>query len=160
MNILKRMMDFIYGTARVRRKYLAEHPDETVLAADASKGIMTKGDKDIRRGAGWVTSQRAVILLSDKRIKCGQWDIPLDHITSSELIKINTTFGPGQVLKLSTKDQHHFQFGMQMNSEWTEQTVLPLTLAEGKLKYSLFSIAVRLFLLGYLIYWIIETLAS
>ena len=102
--------------------------------------------------------QRAVVLLTDKRVKCGQWNIPLEDIVSSELIKINTTFGPGQVLKITTKDQNNFQFGMQMNREWTNKTVLPLTLEKGKLKYSLFSIAMRLILLGYIIYWIIEKL--
>lgn len=156
MDILKKITDFIYGTGRVRRKYSTDHPDEKVVAADASKGIMTKGDSDVKRGFDWVTSQRAVVLLSDKRIKCGQWNIPLEDIASSELVKINTTFGSGQVLKITTKDQNNFQFGMQMNREWTDQTVLPLNLEKGKLKYSLFSVAVRLILLGYVIYWIIE----
>lgn len=98
------------------------------------------------------------MLLTDKRIKCGQWNIPLEEIVSSELIKINTTFGPGQVLKIATKDQNNFQFGMQMNKEWTDQDVLPLTLEKGKLKNSLFSMAIRLILIGYIIYWIIEKL--
>ena len=156
MDILKKITDFIYGTGRVRRKYSTEHPEEKVLAADASKGIMTNGDKDIKRGLDWVTSQRAVVLLTDKRIICGQWNIPLDNIVSSQLIKINTTFGPGLVLKIGTKDQGNFQFGMQMNHEWTEQITLPVTLEKGKVKYSMFSIIVRLVLLGYIIYWIIE----
>ena len=156
MDILKKITDFIYGTGRIRRKYSTDHPNEKVLAADASKGIITKVNKDITRGLDWVTSQRAVVLLTDKRIKCGRWDIPLDNIATSKLVKINTAFGPGQVLKVTTKDQDNYQFGMQMNREWTEQTVLPLTLEKGKMKYSLFSIAVRLILIGYIIYWIIE----
>ena len=155
MEILKKIVDFIYGTGRIRREYSAAHPGEKVVAADASKGIMTKGNTDIKRGFDWVFSQRAVIVLSDKRIKCGTWDIPLDNIVTSELVKISTTFGSGQVLKITTKDQYHFQFGMQINREWVEQTVLPLTLEKGKLKYSLFSIVIRLILIGYFIYWII-----
>jgi len=158
MDILKKITDFIYGTGRVRRQFSTQNPDEKVLAADASKGIMTKGNNDVKRGLDWVTSQRAVVLLTDKRIKCGQWNIPLEEIESSELIKINTTFGPGQVLKISTKDHNNFQFGMQMNKEWTDQEVIPLTLEKGKLKNSLFSIAIRLILIGYIIYWIIEKL--
>jgi hypothetical protein len=156
MDILKKITDFIYGTSRVRSKYLTEHPDEKVIAADASKGIMTQGENDIKRGADWVTSQRAVILLTDKRISCGNWTIPLENILTAKLIEINTTFGTGQVLKITTKDHHNFQFGMQMNREWTEQSVLPLVFEKGKLKYSLFSIVVRLILIGYLIYWIVE----
>lgn len=97
----------------------------------------------------------AVVLLTDRRIKCGRWDIPLDDITTSQLVIVNTTFGLGQVLKIATKNGDNFQFGMQMNPEWTDQTVLPLTMEKGELKYSLFSIVVRLILVGYIIYWIV-----
>lgn len=145
----------MYGTGRVRQKFSTTHPDEKVLAADASKGTMRKADEDLKRGANWVLSQRAVVLLTDKRIKCGKWDIPLDSIIEAKLVKIRTTFGRGQVLKIATIDQGHFQFGMQINQEWTDQTVLPLTLEENKLKYSWFSIVTRLILLGYLVFWII-----
>ena len=148
MNILKKITDFIYGTRQVRRQYSTENPDEKVLAADASKGIMTKGNNDVRRGLDWVTSQRAVVLLTNKRIKCGQWNIPLEEIVSSELVKINTSFGPGQVLKITTKDQNNFQFGMQVNGEWTDQKVLSLTIEKGELKNSIFSTVLRLMLLG------------
>ena len=55
MDILKKITDFIYGTGRVRRKYSTENPDEQVVAADASKGIMTKGDGEVKRGLDWVT---------------------------------------------------------------------------------------------------------
>jgi hypothetical protein len=156
MEILKKITDFIYGTGRVRLKFSTDNPNERVLAADASKGIMTKENNEIKRGFDWTTSQRAVLLLTNKRLKCGEWDIPLEKIDSAELVKINTTFGPGQVLKITTNDQDNFQFGMQMNQEWTKQSALPLTLEKGKLKYSLYSIIIRLILVGYIIYWIIE----
>ncbi len=142
----------------MRRKFSLENPDEKVLAADGSKGIMTKGESDVKRGLAWVTSQRAVVLLTDKRIKCRKWNIPLEEISSAKLIRINTTFGPVQVLKVTTKNQDHFQFGMQLNDEWTDQKILSLNIEKGKLKYSLFSIAVRLILIGYIAYWIIEKL--
>ena len=45
---------------------------------------------------------------------------------------------------------------MQMNREWTDQTVLPLTIEAGKLKYSFFSIVIRSALIIYILYWIIE----
>ena len=158
MEILKKITDFIYGTEQIKLKFLTDHRDEKVLAADASKGIMTKEKNEVKRGFDWVTSQRAVVLLTDKRIKCGQWDIPLEIIKNAELVKIHTTFGPGQVLKITTNEQDNFQFGMQMNKEWTEQKVLPLTLEKEKLKNSLFSIIIRLILVGYIIYWIIGKL--
>ena len=156
MNLSKKFTDFLYGTERVKRKFSAEHPGEIIFAADASKGIITKSNHEITRGLDWVTSQRAVVILTNKRIKCGRWNIPLEQIISAQIVKFPTTYGAAQVLKIETKNQDNYQFGMQMNKEWTEQTVLPLALEKQKLKYSFFSIAVRVLLLGYLVYWVIE----
>jgi hypothetical protein len=154
--ILKGLVDLIYGTGRVRRKFELDNPNEKVLAADASKGIATTTNQDIQRGLDWVTSQRAVVMLTDKKIVCGKWTIPLDTISIAQLIKINSLFGDGQVLKVQTTDDKNFQFGMQLNPEWTNQQRLPLTLEKGQVKYSAFSIIVRVITVGYLIYWIYE----
>jgi hypothetical protein len=155
MGVAKQLTDFLYGTNRVKSRFSSQYPDEIVLAADASKGIKTTGDLEIKRSANWVTSQRAVVVLTDKRIKSGKWDIPLVDIEASQLVKINTTFGPGQVLKVQTKNNEYYQFGMQLNPEWTNQSTLPLTIEKGNIKYSVFSIIVRVALIGYIIYLVV-----
>ncbi len=154
--LLKGLVDLIYGTERARRKFEREHPNEKVLAADASKGIVTTKNQDIQLGLDWVTSQRAVVLLTDKKLVCGKWTIPLDTISTAQLFKIKSLFGGGQVLKVQTTDDKNYQFGMQLNPEWTSQQRLPLTLEQGHVTYSAFSIIVRLIAVGYLIYWIYE----
>ena len=154
--LLKGLVDLIYGTGRVRRKFERDNPNEKVLAADASKGIVTTKNQDIQRGLDWVTSQRAVVLLTDKKIISGKWTIPLDTIATAQLLNINSLFGSGQVLKVQTTDDKNYQFGMQLNPEWTSQQQLPLTLEKGQVKHSAFSIIVRLIAVGYLIYWLYE----
>jgi hypothetical protein len=154
--LLKGLVDIIYGTGRIRRKFEQDNPNEKVLAADASKGIVTTTNQDIQRGLDWVTSQRAVVLLTDQKIICGKWTIPLDTISTAQLLKINSLFGGGQVLKVQTTDDKNYQFGMQLNPEWTNQQRFPLTLEKGQLKNSAFSVIVRLIAVGYLIYWIYE----
>ena len=154
--LLKGFVDLIYGTAQVRKNYQLNNPVETVMAADASKGIVTTDNQEIKRGIDWVTSQRAVILLTDRNIICGKWKIPLENIANAQLSKINSLFGSGQVLKIQTKDNINYQFGMQINPEWTTQQIVPLTLVREKVKYSAFSIIVRLFLIGYILYWCYE----
>jgi len=126
------------------------------LAADACKGIVTKNNQDIQRGLDWVTSQRAVVLLTDKKLICGKWTIPLDTISTAQRLKINSLFGGGQVLKVLTTDDKNYQFGMQLNPEWTSQQQLPLALEKGQVKYSAFSIIIRLIAVRYLTYWIYE----
>ena len=148
--LMKGFVDLIYMTGRARKKYERDNPNEAVLAADACKGVITKKNQDIQHGFNWVTSQRAVIMLTDKKIVCGKWIISLAVISSVKLIK----YGSGQVLKIQTEDGINYQFGMQINPEWTNQQILPLTLDKGQVKYSFFSIIVRLILLGYIIYWI------
>ncbi len=154
--LLKRFTDFIYGTQRVREKFEYNNPDEQILAADASKSIVTSTNERVQRGFDWVNSQRAVVILTDKRIICGKWIIPLETIISAELIKI----GSGQVLKIHTKDNRHYQFGMQYSPEWINQQFLPLKYSEGKIKYSTFSIIIRMIVIGYIIYWIYARLFS
>jgi len=150
--MIKGLVDFFYMTGRVRRKFEIDNPNEKVLAADASKGIVTEKSQDIQRGLNWVTSQRAVILLTNKRIVCGKWTISLDAISAAQLLKT----GSGQVLKIQTEDGKNYQFGMQINPEWINQQILPLTLEKGQVKYSFFSIIVRLILIVCLIYLFYE----
>lgn len=154
--LLKGLVDLIYGTERVRRTFERDNPDEKVLAADASKGIVTATNQDIQRGLDWITSQRAVVMLTDQKIVCGKWTIPLDTIATVQLLKINSLLGSGQVLKIQTTDNKNYQFGMQLNPEWTNQQRFPLTLEKGQLKNSAFSIIIRLIVAGCLIYWLYE----
>jgi hypothetical protein len=155
--LMKGLVDLIYRVGRAKINFSKSNPTERILAADGSKGITTKEDKGIERGLDWVTSQRAVVLLTDKRIKCGHWDIPLENIETAQLLKINSLYGQGQVLKIKTKDNSNYQFGMQFNPEWTDQSVLPLTFEQGQVKTSTFSLIVRLILIGYIIYWLLGT---
>lgn len=155
--LMKGLVDLIYGTRRARQKYQNDNPTERVLAADGSKGIITTDNQEIQRGLDWVTSQRAIVMLTEKNIICGRWTIPLDNVETAQLFKINSLFGQGQVLKIQTKDRKNYQFGMQLNPEWTTQQVLPLRMEVGQVKYSVFSIIVRLLAVGYLIYWIYES---
>jgi len=155
--ISKRLVDLIYETRRVRTEFELNNPTEKVLAANASKGIVTTSNQDIQYGLDWVTSQRAVVLLTDKKLVCGKWTIPLDTISTAQLVEIKTLFGGGQVLKVQTADGKNYQFGMQNNPEWTNQELLPLTIEKGQVKYSAFSILIRLFIVGYLIYWLYQS---
>lgn len=98
--LLKGLVDLIYGTERVRRTFERDNPNEKVLAADASKGIVTATNQDIQRRLDWITSQRAVVMLTDQKIVCGKWTIPLDTIATVQLLKINSLLVSGQVLKI------------------------------------------------------------
>jgi hypothetical protein len=140
----------------VRKKFERNNPDEKVLASDGCKGIITEQNQDIKRGTQWLASKRAVLLLTEKRIICGKWIIPLETVATARLSRIKALFMDGQVLKIQTEDGKNYQFGMQFNTEWANQQALPLSYENEKVKYSLFSILIRVYLIGYLVYWLWE----
>ena len=156
--LLKGIVDLIYGTNKIRKKYQIENSPEIVLASDASKGIITKGNDDIEHGVNWVTAQRAVLLLTTKNIVCGKWKIPLENIQNAQLLRISSLLGSGQVLKIQTKDNSNYQFGMQLNKEWTSQQILPLELENGQVKKSITRIIIRIIIFGYLAYLLYQTI--
>ncbi len=152
--LLKGFVDLVYGTQRVKRRYERDNPTEHVLAAGASKSIMTTASQDVQRGYEWVKSRRAVLLLTNQNLVCGKLVIPLDSITTAQMLEIDSLIGGGQVLKIQTMEGQNYQFGMQANPEWNTQQRLPLTFVKGRVKHSAFSVIVRLLAVGYLMYWL------
>ena len=100
--IIKAFVDLIYG-ANSKRKRFESQNNEIVISSDASKGIFTKQNNNITRATDWIVSQRAVILLTEKQIVSGKWQIPIDNISYATLVKINSLLGGRQVLKIETK---------------------------------------------------------
>jgi hypothetical protein len=158
MELLNKFVNIIYRTKRARQKYLKSYPSEKILAANATKGVRYLENQTMMKSTDWIGSQRAVLLLTNRKIVCGKWEIPLEDINNSELIKIKTLDGPGQILKISTKNQGYFQFGMQVNRQWDEQTALSLIVSKGKVKYSMYSIIIRIVFYGVLVYSIVRYL--
>lgn len=148
--LLKGLVDLIYGTGRAKRKYEKANPGETVFASDASKGIITSQEQGVTRGSKWIKAQRAVVMLTNTKIICGKWSIPIDEIQSSELLKFNSLIGGGAVLKIQTTEGVNYQFGMQINPEWIEQDILPLNFEKTNIKQSAFSLVIRVLAIGYL----------
>ncbi|MFT6843614.1 MAG: hypothetical protein ACJASR_002398, partial [Psychroserpens sp.] len=70
--MMKGLVDLIYGTSRIKKKFELSNPTEKVLASDASKGIITTENQNVTKGANWLTSQRAVVMLTKSQIICGK----------------------------------------------------------------------------------------
>lgn len=153
-NLLKTIVDFFYRTNSRRKKFEAENNVKT-LAADAAKGIITINNADITRGSKWALSQRLIIFLTDKKLVCGKWNIPIENIDSATMVKFKSIFGGGQVLKIDTIDKKSYQFGMQVNDEWRNQKALNITFENGKVKTSIPTIILWFVMSGISIYWLL-----
>ncbi len=118
---------------------------------------MTKGVKEaadqFAYGPSWVTSRRAMLKIFPDRMECGDWHISYDQMQRAVLFETKQWFIPCYVLKVQTED-HTYQFGLNSNKFWKGDLPFRVEREKGRLRYSAFSIALRvavvLGLIGYL----------
>lgn len=156
MSIINSIINVIYRKNRAVSKFKIAHPDEKVIAVSGVKGVKSTPKTEVDTGAKWIVSRRAVAILTDKRIKCGDWDIPLSSISSAELINLRGLISKGQLLNISTLDKVGYQLGMQLNKDWLKSEDLKLEYLNKKIKISTFSWVMRIGLVIYLAYFIYE----
>jgi hypothetical protein len=111
------------------------------------------GAGEPRYGIHWITSRRGWFRIFADRVECGDWVIPNSAIQEAVLFKTKQGFIPVSVLRLTTAGTT-YQFGF---NPWVHlERYLPFNFRSEsvKLKYSAFSLAVRIAVLGYLLLWI------
>jgi hypothetical protein len=150
------LTNLIYLVPLTVRNFQAAHPDETVLIAAAAKARRTHDEQPVQYDPSWITARRAAVILTDKRLVCGDWDIPLDKIVYAEMV----VFGSGILLKIGDDAKGHYQFGMQWTSAWQEQHVLKIKPSAEKLALSGFSVVLRVIVVGWLLLTIAQQLLN
>lgn len=148
------LVNILYLVPLKKRLFKSKYPNEKIIAAAGSKGIRLNKDSTVSRGLDWLVAKRAVLILTDKRLICGSWNIDLDKIVEAKALLIGSLSGKGLVLKIATSDGHHYQFGILSSSQWIEQEVLPLKIEEGKVEYSPFSVVLRVIIIVVLLWWL------
>ena len=147
LNTLSRMLvNTLYRVPGRVKRFKEQFPEAHVLAAGATKARKMMVDVDPRYDAGWATARRDVLILTTTNLHCGDWVIPLEVIQDATLLHITG----GSLLKVSTLEGLHYQFGLSRDPAWEAQTALPLTVQTGALELSRFSLIVRLLLLVWL----------
>ena len=131
-------------------RFKKQHPGTEVLIADGTKARKVKSNEEAQYEMGWATARRNVLILTTNGLFCGDWTIPLSNIQEATLLSISG----GSLLKISTTDGLHYQFGLQRNPAWEKQKVLPLNVQESALKFSKASLVLRLLVLAWLAYTI------
>ena len=106
----------------------------------------------------WLTSRRAWFKVFDDRVECGDWVFPVSSVREAVVFKSKQWFVPVSVLHLRTETAT-YQFGF---NPWCRvESYLPFEVKTERvrLSYSIFSLVVRLALVGYLVYWLWTKLA-
>ena len=118
---------------------------------------MTKGAQgaaeEFEYGLKWITSRRAFLKVFEDRLECGDWNIPYSAIEKAELFQTRSGLIPCFILKARTAD-HTFQFGLNGNKFWKGELPFEVKRTKGRLKYSAFSICLRVALLAGLVWYL------
>lgn len=118
---------------------------------------MTKGvrgaPEQFEYGLKWITSRRGFLKVFRDRLECGDWNIPFSAIDEAELFQTRSGIIPCFILKVRTAD-NTFQFGLNGNKFWKSDLPFEVKRTKGRLKYSAFSICLRIALISGLVWYV------
>ena len=113
----------------------------------------SREDNEPRYSQNWVTSKRAWFKAYRDRIECDSWVIPFSEVTKAVIYNTRQMFVPVQVLQLIT-EKGNFQFAFNPWASPSKHLTLDVRQEDIRLKYSLFSIVVRVLIVSYIVYWV------
>ena len=102
-----------------------------------------------RRSVNWAVSRRGWFRIFADRVQCGNWLIPVPEIQRAVLYHGRQFWLPVRVLELETEGGT-YQFGFNPWVRVESHLAFPFSRQEVRLKYSIFSVAVRAALVLYL----------
>ncbi|MCL2117805.1 MAG: hypothetical protein FWH27_05175 [Planctomycetaceae bacterium] len=119
-----------------------------------TKGVIAEGDQ-LQHGPNWLLARRGKLKLYQDRLECGNWRIEYRDVKKATLYAVRQYVIvipiPGYVLKVETEDQTYY-FGLNASKYWKKELPFPVERQKGRLRFSLFSVVVRLIFLGYIVY--------
>jgi hypothetical protein len=125
-------------------RFKRREPNSSIVIADATKAQKLYEDTEAVYGTNWAFSRRGVLILTEDELVCGSWEIPLSTVSKATLVHIKTFITNSGVLKVSTLDGQHYQFGIPFSPPWEQQAVLKLDHENIDPKYAAISVAARL----------------
>jgi len=110
-------------------------------------------DSEPRYSQNWIAAKRAWFKIFTDRVECGDWIIPKGSIDRAIAYKAKQGIIPVTILHLITKNGS-YQFGFNSWVKPIGHLGIDVEEQSIKLKYSAFSIFIRLAALAYIGYWI------
>lgn len=123
-----------------------------VLHTCMTKATTAEGE-DIRHSLNWVLSRRATLRVTSDALECGNWRITYDDIDEAVLFRTWQAFIPCYVLRVRSHGSI-YQFGLRAASYWKGDLPFPVQRESARLGYSSFSILIRVFLIGAILYFL------
>lgn len=106
-----------------------------------------------RYSSSWLLAKRTFFSVYDDRVEIGSWKIPFEDIKDIVLYKTKQMFIPVSVLVIQT-DEKNYQVGFNPWVNPVKNIPKEVRIEKVRLKYSIFSIVIRVVLVVYIVYWI------
>ncbi len=110
-----------------------------------TKATTSEGD-DLRHSFNWLVARRGILKVMPDALVCGDWRISYADIDEAVLFSVWSVL-PGFLLRVKS-GQTVYQFGLNWHPFWKQELPFPVSRERGRLKYSTFSIIVRLMVFG------------
>ena len=121
------------------------------------KTFMVKATKaegeEIRRSLNWIKARRGILKVFDDHLECGDWSINYSDFQEAVVYSVRSLFIPGYVLRVKAHGEI-YQFGLNPGSFWKGELPFEAKREREAIRYSPFSIAIRVIAIGYLAYWL------
>lgn len=111
-----------------------------------------KGDP--KHSPHWITARRASFCVYDEHIKCGNWYLKVNEIKNPILFKSRQGFIKFDVIQFDYENQT-YQFGFNPWAHPSKYINVDFKIEYKNMKYSTFSLIIRLILIAIIIYYII-----
>jgi len=113
----------------------------------------SREDGEPRYSHNWVAAKRAMFKVFQDKLMCGSWEIPFEDIEQATVYRARSLGMRIEILHVVTKDQKNYQFGFNPWAKPIQHIKLPLEQKQLKMKYSPFSLVLRLVLIAWLLYY-------
>lgn len=150
--------NWLWGVPFQVWRFKQREPDTRIWVAAATKARELKQEREVCYEAAWITSRRGTIILTDTKLVFGLTEITLYSVKKAILERFKVFWARGLVLKIATREGKHYQFGLNYQPAWERQPVLPLQVKDIKIKYSRFSIILRIITVLFLIWFVVNYL--
>ena len=107
-----------------------------------------------RFAASWLTARRGRLRLFDDRLACGDWTVPYASIESAVVYRLRGGVG-GSVLEVSTA-KTTYQFGLNPWVAIERHLRIPFIVESVRLRYSALAVVLRVAVVAWLVYALLE----
>src|SRR3954454_16407518 len=116
-----------------------------VIRKFMTKATISEGD-DLRYSPNWLVARRGILRVTTDALECGDWRIPYAEMDDAALFSVRQNLIPGYVRRVKAGGRI-YKFGLTPTRFWRGELPFPVRREKSVLKYSWFSLAVRVLLL-------------